>query len=75
MKIVEVTWLDGPRRTKSRAPREVELGSPNKTVGYLVREDKNAIVIAMEYWPEGEIYRNKVTIPKADVKRVRNVGR
>jgi len=75
MKIVEVTWLDAVHQFGPVNKCEVDEGNPVKTIGYLVKRDKKFISIAMEYWPEQDVYRNVTTIPASIVKKVRYVER
>ena len=73
MKIVEVTWLDACYQAGETTLPEILRGVILKSVGYLVKRDKEFITIAGEV--TGETYRNVTTIPKALVKRTRNVSK
>ena len=73
LKVVEVTWLDACHQSGETTKAEILRGMTLKTVGYLVKRDKEFISIAMEV--AGDTYRNVTTIPKALVKRVRNIER
>jgi len=75
MKIVEVTWIDARHDFGQISIREINPGALMKTVGYLIRRDKEFVVIAMEYWPERETYNNVTSIPASIVKKVRYVER
>jgi len=73
MKIVEVTWLDACHQGGETTQVEILRGVLLKTVGYLVKRDKEFISIAMEF--TGDVYRNVTTIPASIVKKVRYVER
>jgi len=73
MKVVEVTWLDARHRFGEVCEAEVkhEAGAPITTVGYLLRRDKEFVVVAMEATEDG--WRNVTSIPRAMVKNIRPI--
>jgi len=77
MDIVEVIWTDA-----GFTAHEVELTDVkeqqavnSRTVGYLMDEDKNRLVLAMTIFPDAEIMRFTWVIPKAYIKKVRHIGK
>lgn len=74
MNIVEVTWLDARHQFGPVGKTEIEFGATIMTLGYLLYRDKEFIVVAMEYWPDDNVYRNVSSIPRALVKRVRKIA-
>lgn len=73
MNIVEVTWLDARHQFGPVSKTEIEAGAAMKTLGYLISHDKDFVVIAMEYWPDDDVYRNVSSIPASLVKDVRTL--
>jgi hypothetical protein len=73
MKIAEVVWLDAKHQFGPISIAGIEPGAVATTVGYLLRCDKEFVVVAMERFPDE--YRNVTSIPRALVKRVRYVER
>lgn len=73
MNIVEVTWLDARHQFGPVSKVEIESGATIKTVGYLISHDKEFVVIAMEFWPDDDVFRNVSSIPTPLVKDVRKL--
>lgn len=68
--LVYIEWLDA-----SYQRGECELSDLTPLVvlqsaGLLVREDKQTISIALDYYPNSELWRSIEHIPKINVKRI-----
>lgn len=82
--IVEVVWLDAMLEytdRQSAAPvtaeelaANTEIGTINRSVGYLVHQDEQCVRIAMEATHgTGEGFRDVLTIPTSLVRRVKKM--
>jgi len=74
MKVVEVEWLDAVFQAgQINDPSEILDGCIISTVGYLVKENKDTITLAMEFMADDTL-RHVTTIPKAIIKKRRKIG-
>lgn len=85
MDIVEVEWLDAttcPHNTHSLEEAQVHAGACAKTVGYVLKEDDEIIVLAMTHFydtplPPTEVaeegYKFIWSIPKGCIKEIKRI--
>ncbi len=72
MKIVEVTWLDAGRTEDTVTGRE-SIGIERRTVGWLMRDDEEGVIVAFS--DDGEAgYERAFLIPRAYVRDVRRLS-
>ena len=80
MEIVEVTWLDAQEETEMLGLDAVvrQMPIPTKTVGYLIKNSGDCVVISASVFGEGEadkkIYRSTWTIPKGCIKEIKKLN-
>ena len=80
MDIVEVIWLDAQEETEMLVleAAEGQTPIPARTVGFLVKNSKDCVVVSASVFGEGEpdenVYRSTWTIPKGCIKEIRKLN-
>ena len=77
MDIVEVTWNDAATCAHVISMEEAaEHGDMTaRTVGYLTKQDKEAVTLVMTLFPDINDRKFKWTIPKGMIKKIRKLGK
>jgi hypothetical protein len=71
--IVVVEWIDASYEDGPLSLREIEPLIRLKSVGWLLREDKESISIAMEKADEDELFRSVTHIPKVGIIKIKRI--
>ena len=71
--IVEVTWIDACQSSTTLYPGRLECGITNRSVGYLVFQNDNWTVVAMEWSDDNRKFRDYSQIPTGWIKRTRRL--
>ena len=77
MDIVEVIWIDAGTCAHEMSMEEArEHGLvESRTVGYLTKQDKEAVTLLMTLFPAVEDAKFKWTIPKGMIRKIRRLGK
>jgi hypothetical protein len=77
MKIVEVSWIDSTALADGWRDKQTYIEMSNlecTTVGYLIYESDDIIVLAMSHNPENDDVNHCYTIPRVCVKEMKEIG-
>jgi len=72
VKVREIAWLDawgdhGRDKLFSLESVKGYTGVQRKTVGYVILDDKNGVLLAQDFFPEEGTFRNIIYIPKISI--------
>jgi len=75
MEIVEVEWTDAGTNAHETTLEEAKEGSIVQalTVGYLVKEDEEQVVLLMTQFPEIQDVKFRWEIPRSCIKSIRKL--
>jgi hypothetical protein len=67
--VVLIRWFDASYNSSERAESDIECRPIEMVeVGFLIKENKDAIVVGMEHAPDHGTFRHVVTIPRVNVR-------
>lgn len=70
-RIAVVDWFDASTQRGPLRPDEMNPFVILRTVGWLVREDKESVTVAMDYFEDEGTYRDIAHIPRVNIRRMR----
>lgn len=71
--IVAVQWWDALGQEGPLMEHEIENGRMIFTVGHLVREDENTVVVALDRYETGE-WQSVIAIPRAYIRNMEMIS-
>lgn len=77
MDIVEVIWTDAGTCAHEISMEEAQEHGlvESRTVGYLTKQDNEAVTVMMTLFPRLEDSKFKWTIPKGMIKKIKKLGK
>jgi hypothetical protein len=74
-KVVHVTWLDSSAGNGWEDPATLEALTLTHSVGFLIKETENSVVVAVSYDPHTEEINSYKQIPLMAIKQMRTLCR